>query len=204
MPLRDWKEVFYYDESSPTFLRWACDIPVVNQTGEIAGAFVARVGDVAGSEGHNGKNYKFFQVKFQQKMYKVARIVYELFYGKLDAGMTVDHKDGNPKNNRPSNLRQVTQTINNRNLRKNALNKTGVNGVALAEITDPRYGRTYLYYVAMWRESDKSRRRNFSVQKLGNEEAFRLACEHRAKMVEKLNEQGAGYTERHGRSDVAT
>jgi hypothetical protein len=38
----------------------------------------------------------------------------------------------------------------------------------------------------------------FSISKLGNDEAFRQACEYRAKMIAELNEQGANYTERHG------
>lgn len=196
----DWREVFYYDEGSPTFLRWTCDIPRVNQSGIIPGSFIRRKGDVAGSLSHNGgrKDYKFFQVKFRQKVYKVARIIYEIFNGDLEDGMTVDHKDGNPRNNRPDNLRQVPQEVNNRNLRKNIQNKTGITGVALAEITDSRYNRVYLYYVAMWREDNKPRRCNFSVQQHGNEEAFRLACEYRAAKIEELNRQGAGYTERHG------
>jgi hypothetical protein len=35
-------------------------------------------------------------------------------------------------------------------------------------------------------------------KKYGKEEAFRLAVEWRAARIKELNEQGAGYTERHG------
>ena len=67
-----------------------------------------------------------------------------------------------------------------------------------------------VFYVGKGRENrawNKSRRskawnecaaNGFSVEKHGNEEAFRLACEWRSEQIRLLNEQGAGYTERHG------
>ena len=38
----------------------------------------------------------------------------------------------------------------------------------------------------------------FSCLKYGDEEALRLALEWRDKTIKEINEQGAGYTERHG------
>ena len=37
------------------------------------------------------------------------------------------------------------------------------------------------------------------LKKYGKEEAFRLAVEWRAARIKELNNQGAGYTERHGK-----
>ena len=52
---------------------------------------------------------------------------------------------------------------------------------------------------ATWRENDKPKSKRFSINRLGHEEAFRLACEYREQKIRELNEQGAGYTERHGK-----
>jgi hypothetical protein len=46
-----------------------------------------------------------------------------------DEGMEVDHIDGDPLNNRKSNLRCVEPTINRRNTRLHSRNKTGATGV---------------------------------------------------------------------------
>lgn len=85
-----------------------------------------------------------------------------------------------------------------RNTRQSKINQSGVTGVKLQENTD-RKGQPYYYYVAFWRNLDGTESHKcFSVSKIGDSEAFRLACEYRAKMIEELNAQGAGYTERHG------
>ena len=45
---------------------------------------------------------------------------------------------------------------------------------------------------------DQSYSRCFTISKYGEQEAFRLAYEWREQKIKELNEQGAGYTERHG------
>ena len=198
----NWAEVFYYDETSPTGIRWNCDIHRVNQGGVIPNSYIKVKGDVAGSiKSSKGKNYHRYQVKYMQVVYNVSRIVYEIAVGKLEDGMTVDHVDGNALNNLVENLRQVPSEINNRNLRRNRQNKSGVNGVRLSTVTDKRYGYIYSYYTATWRSDNRPRCKAFSIDKLGHDEAFRLACEYRTRMIEKLNVQGAGYTETHGLRD---
>lgn len=57
----------------------------------------------------------------------------------------------------------------------------------------------YHYYVAHWCDIDgEYQGKYFSIDKLGESEAFRLACEYRQQRIEELNAQGAGYTARHG------
>lgn len=52
---------------------------------------------------------------------------------------------------------------------------------------------------AYWTPPGKRQRgKSFSVNKYGYEQAFHLACEHRAAMIEELNQHGDGYTTRHG------
>jgi len=73
-------------------------------------------------------------------------------------------------------------------------NSSGRNGVYLIN------SDIYSYFAAGWADLDgKARRKYFSIDKLGIMVAFRNAVIHRQKMVELLNEQGAGYTNRHGR-----
>ena len=115
-------------------------------------------------------------------------------------GLVINHIDTNPSNNRIENLEVVTQKVNNRR-RKNNLgsvrtdNKTGVNGVY--KTVDKRQGS--FRYRTMWMTlNGEKKTKSFSCNLLGEEQAFKLACEYRAQKIRELNEQGAGYTERHG------
>lgn len=54
--------------------------------------------------------------KFDGKKYKVHRLVAQYFIPTTDNSLQVDHLDGNPKNNRASNLRWVTPRENSNNL----------------------------------------------------------------------------------------
>lgn len=73
-------------------------------------------------------------------------------------------------------------------------NTTGLGGVYR------RYARGILHYVADWRELDGTRRTKlFSTRKYGEEGALILAKEYRTQMIIKLNEQGAGYSDKHGK-----
>lgn len=190
----NWKEVFYYDETSPSCLRWACNIPYRGLYEGSPITYKRVVGDIAGSWQKTEKRYK---LKYRQKAYMAHRIIYELFHGVITDELVIDHKDGNASNNKINNLRAVTDDVNKRNMKKNKNNKTGVTGVVYFELITGN--KVYAYCTACWELADKSKRKNFSVNKLGYEEAFRLACEYRAKMIEELNAQGAGYTEDHGK-----
>lgn len=87
-------------------------------------------------------------------------------------------------------LKNVKDVPSAKNTQAN--NKSGVVGVY------SRNNKGGMKWVAQWIDNEgKKRSKEFDIATLGNEEAFRLACEHRAKMIEELNKQGAGYTERH-------
>ena len=186
---KNWHELFMYDESSPTFLRWKVDVlwgKQGNQQNAIAG-------DVAGSLPSSSRYHSTVAVGYEY--FLVHRVIYEMCHGEIPAGMHVDHEDGNGYNNRISNLRCVTRAVNMRNTKKRSDNRTGVTGVCE---TKSRHGTMNI--TASWKKLDgKQGSKTFSVAKYGADEAFRLACEYRAAMVAELNKAGAGYTERHGK-----
>jgi hypothetical protein len=180
-----WSDYFHYDESSPTFLRWATDI--LDTRGQVTAH--AQRGKVAGK-----KNKDRSTVLLHGKRYKVHRIIWEIFNGPIPSGMVIDHIDGDYLNNAVNNLRPITQAENNRNATRRRDNASGVAGVSRGN-----NGRGTYYWTARWQDCDgKSCQERFSINKLGEQEAFRLACEYRAKTLEELNKQGAGYSDRHG------
>ena len=95
----------------------------------------------------------------------------------------------------PDNCKWATIEEQARNKRKQTNNTSGVTGV-YEDYRDGKLDR----YKAEWRDlSGKTRAKSFSINKYGKEEAFRLACEAREAAIKELNEQGAGYSENHGK-----
>lgn len=176
----DWRKYFYYDETSRTGLRRVKDWV----SGRNYNVVRARKGDECGTP--HGPHYTVYA---EGKTHPAHIVVWELAYGGIPDGMVVDHIDGNGHNNKIENLRVVTHRTNMRNSKKHSRNKSGVTGVFL----------TNGYWTAQWTdEAGKKRDKKFSVNFRGYSEAFRLACEHRKRMIEEVNSRGAGYTERHG------
>lgn len=69
-----------------------------------------KVGDIAGSN-HSGKGLR---VHFLGEKFMVHRIIWACFYGKWPQ-YWLDHKDGNPFNNKLDNLRETTASQNSAN-----------------------------------------------------------------------------------------
>lgn len=185
-------EIFYYDETSPSCLRWAVNVPY---RGLFGGSSLKRkVGDVAGclQAPRKGAPYRW-KIKYQQKAYMAHRVVYELHFGPIDSQLVIDHIDGNPENNKIENLRLVGQSVNARNVKKNRNNKTGTSGVTYRVVNN------FEYYAAAWSDlNGKQKNKYFSINKLGEELALFLAEEYRQHQIDLLNLAGAGYTDRHG------
>ena len=186
-----WKDVFYYDVTSPSCLRWATDIPYKGLLGGTA--FKRKVGDEVGHLHKSREGYSRWKVKYKQKVYMVHRIVYELHNGAIPAGMIIDHIDGDATNNKIENLRVVSQTVNARNSKMPLTNKTGKVGVTYRVVNN------FEYYAAAWVDLEgKQKNKYFSIAKLGAELAEFLAQEYRQHQIDLLNLLGAGYTDRHG------
>lgn len=105
----------------------------------------------------------------------------------------VDHIYHNGFNNCVDNLRWVDMVTNNRNSPMHRNNTSGVTGV--------NFNRSKNSWRARWcdLETGKRRCKTFSINKYGEEEAFRLACECRDVMIREMNKKGAGYSENHGK-----
>ena len=173
----DWHKYFYYDETSPSCLRWKIDKGRRSK------------GDVVSK-----KTQRYYVVWLSEKQYCLHRIIYEMHFGKIAEGLVVDHINQDSFCNRIDNLRAITQVKNQRNNRKRISNTSGVHGVSLDEKTSGNF-----YWVASWNITEnKQVHKSFSLKKFGAY-AFLLACEYRKQMIEELNAQGAGYTEQHGR-----
>jgi hypothetical protein len=176
-----WSE-FYYDETSPSCLRWAIEI----RTGFKNSKIHIAVGDVAGSKSRNK-----FRVKLNGITHSVHKVIYEMFNGPVPDGHLVDHEDGDWCNNKRANLRAIPFPMNNRNARMNSRNTSGVAGVC------------YHPKSASWQASVKTldgrrRYKSYSVGTYG-EEAFTLVCKWREDQINQLNTAGVAYTERHGK-----
>ena len=176
----DWKERFELDSDSPSGLkRIKCKLKRFE--GKPAG----------------GKSYDLrtglphmWRVRYNGKFYAVHRIIWILTYGDLGSEYVIDHIDGNPFNNQLTNLRKVSQEINNRN-RRNPTSNTGIMGCSLSSNGQGRY-----YIVAYVADRNQAR---FSIDDLGYEVALAKGIEWRNAEIEMLNSNGAGYTEDHGK-----
>ena len=129
-----------------------------------------------------------WKVLHNGKTLHIHRAIWQMVNGEIPIGFVIDHIDGNPLNNSLENLRCIRTATNSRNKSKNKRNSSGVTGVRFKDNG----------FEARVVVNDKSIFKRFGCRKYGYEEAFRLACEWRSEQIRLLNEQGAGYTERHG------
>lgn len=186
----NWNNFLIYDETSFSCLRWKIDVESAHGKKQVA------AGDEAGCLNESNRH---ICVGLGGQAFKAHRIIWEMHFGGLCANDKVDHKDGDTTNNKLWNLEKKSQAGNCRNSRKKSTNTSGVVGVGFRQSV-LKSGVILTYWSARWMSlNGENCEMKFSINKLGYEEAFRLACEYRAKMIEQLNAQGAGYTDRHGK-----
>lgn len=184
-------ETFYYDETSPSCLRWKKDIY------RLPGIISVHKDSVAGNN-HVSKG-KILSMRLKLKVdgithnLKVHRIVWCLFNKELNDDLVIDHIDGNPTNNRIDNLRQVTSRKNARN--KKLQTRTGkFNGIV--GVTRKNGG----FYAEVGRDNDKRITKSFAVSKYGEDTAFYLACKSRYEYLMALPEEHS-FSELHSKSE---
>lgn len=178
------KQIFQYSENSPSGLIYKAKIP--NKK--------IKIGDVAGKicSKKDGK-YLFWKVWLDGRPFTASRVIL-LLQGFDLSDKIVDHFDGNPLNNKLNNLRVCDYVVNNRNKTKSKNNKTGVTGVFLETLINP-HGKIYRYYVSSYTDvKNLPIKKRFSINKLGDSEAFKQALIFREYGIKSTSH----YTERHG------
>ena len=183
----DYSQYFAYDPTSPSGL---------TRIKYVVAGRGCEMGTL-GSCGHkrtreNGLQY--WGIMFKSRCTPIHRIIWKIINGKIPQGFVVDHIDGNSLNNNISNLRIISRAENRRNSKKPKGNTSGVVGVGLHT---NKKNNSY-WYAKCYGLDGKVITKTLSVLKYGYDEAFRLACQWREDQIRLLNEQGAGYTERHG------
>lgn len=179
----------YYSTTSKTGLRWKID----RVGGFNNSVLIAKKDAVAGSKTKSGH----YEVSIVCQSYYCHRIIWELFGNEMKKGYVVDHKDGNGLNNNILNLRLVKHRINIRNSSMNKNNTSGTKGVCRITRKDAGGNITFAWKASWWDLDGKGHSASFSEIKFGSENAKKLAIETRVAEIEKLNEQGAEYSERH-------
>ncbi len=125
----DWHQHFTYNPESGDLL-WK-ERPVLKR--QIAVWNMRFAGKVAGCKTwHRGGVPHQIAVVFHYKMRPTHRIIWEMHNGPIPKGILIDHEDGNPFNNRLSNLRQATNAQNLRNRGRQKNNTTGYKGVSIS------------------------------------------------------------------------
>jgi hypothetical protein len=148
-------------------------------------------GSIVGCVGSHG----YWQLGWYGRTQLIHRVLWETINGPIPTGLVIDHIDGNKLNNSIENIRLVEIKINQRNRKRNidSINETlGVYRIAYNIAGEERW-----LWRAEWKDiNGKPKSKTFTDKKYG-EVAFTLACEYRDKMIQELNNLGAGYTERH-------
>lgn len=184
-----WEDYFYYDETSPSCLRWKVSI--------YSGRGLKRLNVKENDPVQHMDIEGYFIVGLNRKRYRVHRIIFEMFNGKIPKAAVIDHIDRNKGNNKIENLRAVDNRVNSRNAKRYSSNSSGVNGVSVQTSYKP--SGNYSAYVANWVDLQGVKHgKSFSIIKYGREVALRLAEEYRLGKIAELNNQGAGYHDNHG------
>ena len=168
----DWCSLFYYDETSPTCLRYKVDNNGLNQGKRYAH-------DVAGFVNTCDK-YKRYKVGYKGKEYMVHRIVYQMFNGDIRPDMVVNHINTNPQDNRISNLEQVTTAENNRKQKHHifeTLHTSNTSGNSCFRFTETE-GGTLTCQIFIPDVCGKTIAKKISCNKYGKEEAMKVALKY--------------------------
>lgn len=150
-----------------------------------------------GRAGWQHRVYGYITIQVDGQSYHSHRLVWLYNYGEFPEEQ-IDHIDGSRNNNKLENLREASHSENMRNSKIRSHNTSGITGVSLVEIKREN-GKIYKYWRATWVNiSGKSKQKLFQVSLYGDDQSKELAITFREDRIQELNDQGAGYTERHG------
>ncbi len=112
--MSNWHQFFRYDEASGV-LTWVTG----RNNGQAAGTLKRYV--------NGGKHCILIHLKNGQK--PAHRIIWEMHHGPIPKGLVIDHINGDPFDNRLSNLRVCTRGENNRNHSTRSDNLARIKGI---------------------------------------------------------------------------
>ena len=121
----------------------------------VANSWNARYANASAFTSDDGRGYR--QGAIFGKMFRAHRVVWALVTGKWPNG-EIDHLNGQRADNRWTNLRDVSRSINNRNTKRHSHNTSGYSGVFFHEKT----GR--------WRASIKADQKQIHLGCFGSKE----------------------------------
>ena len=116
--------ILHYDEAKGIFV-WK-----VNWSNK------AKAGSIAGVANKNGYHYIGIRINGRRNQYLVHRLAWFYVYGRWPEEV-LDHINGNPRDNRISNLREATRSQNSQSKRVSVKLGSGLRGVNIC----PRTGR---------------------------------------------------------------
>lgn len=117
MNIEDALSFFDYNQHTGE-LKWK-----VNRQGHV------KAGDVAGTVFTNSSGKSYMSLHVNRKHHLVHRVCWLIHYGE-NPKACIDHINGNGLDNRIENLRDVTRSKNQRNMKVSSKSKTGVMGVS--------------------------------------------------------------------------
>lgn len=129
----------------------------------------------------------YIRISRNNRTHQMHRWLWENLVGPIPAGYEIDHENGVRTDNRLSNLRAILKKDQRRNAAKRSDNISGIQGVSFW-VTGNAWRAT------AHNHQGKQVIRTFSVNKYGDEKAFRLASEKRKEL-----EIQYGYHPNHGR-----
>lgn len=112
------KEILFYNEKEGC-LYWIKKLSNAVKIGDKAGCYTGR----------------YVSISINNKKYLAHHLIWLYVYGKFPKHQ-IDHIDQDTKNNKISNLRDVSSKINSRNKPKRRDNKSGVTGVSFDSYTN--------------------------------------------------------------------
>lgn len=161
----------YYDDTSPTCIRWISDMK--NK---------AKAGSPAGHIPKSSNKHKYCYVEIGGEAYAVHRVVWVLHNKTLSTTDMIDHVDGNKLNNCIENLR-ITDAKKNSHNRLGKIPNSGFRNIGAHR----RNGEIYCYIVS-WSEFEHSDRqwKLFSLSEYGSlTQALNAAYHFRDTLIDR-------------------
>lgn len=128
-------------------------------------------------------HYNSYRIRCTKSPYAGKDLSLILFLQENREGKMIDHINRDTLDNRRENLRIVTQSVNATNAKPRIESKSNIRGVYFRK---ERPGIAKAAWVCEWSIEKKRHSKSFSIDKYGEEEAFRLACLTRQQKLDEM------------------